>query len=314
MRRQPVIQIPWGDRVRTRQDSLCTGLVLARPAQDNTPEWLVVRGDEGRFRHLRPASPDIHLLDVSPTEIMWSVEDIELIPVELDFSSSGQGRRAATAITAEGVRLTNAIELVDVTPAATQVEVCECCGFSHCSPGGWVTFRRIGQNVVWLPAWEEMEKGAWEGSEYRPPTFLATKGAPVFGRATWERLRALHEGLPACEEIPGINSREVARLCQWTAPGRVLGEYPAVPRVRRDLVIAVTDGDLSAEIGAVDQILQEHYGASAPMHLIENAAAKPIEFWLDLQGTPAWKCFAHVENHVCCLLNEAAALVYEMAC
>ncbi|MGH7393729.1 MAG: hypothetical protein ACREM3_30375 [Candidatus Rokuibacteriota bacterium] len=241
---------------------------------------------------------------------MWSVEDIELVPVELDFSSSGQGRRAATAITAGGVRLINAIELVDVEPAATQVEVCEGCGFSHCSPGGWVTFRRIGHNVVWLPAWDAMEKGAWESSEYRPPSFLATKGAPIFRVANWERLRALHGGLPLCEEVPSINSRETARLCQWSAPGRVLGEHPSEPRVRRDLVIAVTDGDLSTEIGAVDRSLQEHFGALDPMDLAaENAAPDPVEFWLDLPGTPGWKGFAHLEDQVCFLLNGTMALV-----
>lgn len=241
---------------------------------------------------------------------MWSVEDIELVPVELDFSSSGQGRRAATAITAGGVRLINAIELVDVEPGATQVEVCECCGFSRCSPGGWVTFRRIGHSVVWLPAWDEIEKGAWEASEYRSPSFLATKGAPIFGRASWERLRALHGGLPTCDEVPSINSRETARLCQWSAPGRVLGEYPSEPRVRRDLVIAVTDGDLSAEIGAVDQSLQEHYEALDPMDLgAEKAEIRPIEFWLDLPGTPGWKSLAHVEDQVCFVLNETTALV-----
>ena len=72
---------------------------------------------------------------------MWSVEaiDIESSAVELDFSSSGQGRRAATAV-GGGIRLFNAIELVDVEPSATQVEVCECCGLPHCSPGGWVAF------------------------------------------------------------------------------------------------------------------------------------------------------------------------------
>ena len=96
---------------------------------------------------------------------MWSVEVIATVPVELDFSSSGQGRRSATAIEAAGVRLFNAIELVDVESAATQVEVWECCGVSHCSPGGWVAFRRIGDKVVWIPAWDEMAKGAWEESE-----------------------------------------------------------------------------------------------------------------------------------------------------
>ncbi len=144
---------------------------------------------------------------------MWSIEDIELVPVELDFSSSGHGRRAATAVTSEGVRLFNAIELVDVARAVTQVEVCECCGCSHCAQGGWVAFRRMGQSVVWLPAWEEMGQGAWEASEYRPPSFLKTQGVPVFSQACWERLRALHGGLPPCEDLPGINSREAARMC-----------------------------------------------------------------------------------------------------
>ena len=245
---------------------------------------------------------------------MWTVDDIELVPVELDFSSSGQGRRAATAISAGGVRLINAIELVDVEPAATQVEVCECCGISRCSPGGWVTFRRIGQSVVWLPAWDEMEKGAWEVSEYRPPSFLATKGAPMFPLASWERLRALHRALPASEAIPGINSREIARLCQWTAPGRLLGEYPSEPRVRRDLVIAVTEGDLPTEIRAVDRSLQDHYGALVPTHLTaESAVIEPIEFWLDLPGTPGWKRFAHVEDRVCFLLDEHTVLMHGRA-
>jgi hypothetical protein len=54
---------------------------------------------------------------------MWSVEDIEASAVELDFSSSGQGRRAATVVRAAGSRLFNSIELVDVEPSATQVEV-----------------------------------------------------------------------------------------------------------------------------------------------------------------------------------------------
>jgi hypothetical protein len=238
---------------------------------------------------------------------MWSVEDIELVPIELDFSSSGQGRRAATAITAGGVCLINAIELVDVEPGATQVEVCECCGFSHCAPGGWVTFRRIGHNVIWLPAWDKIEKGPWE---YQPPSFLASKGVPIFARASWERLRALHGRLPACNEVPSINSREAARLCQWSAPGRVLGEFPSEPKVRRDLVIAVTDGDLAAEISAVDQSLQEHYEALDPMDFgSEKAEIRPIEFWLDLPGTPGWKSLAHVEEQVCFVLNETTTLV-----
>jgi hypothetical protein len=69
---------------------------------------------------------------------MWSVRGIEPIVVDVDFSSSGQGRLSATAIEADGVRLINAVEFVDVDSSATQVEICESCGSSGCAPGdGW---------------------------------------------------------------------------------------------------------------------------------------------------------------------------------
>ena len=241
---------------------------------------------------------------------MWCVENIELVSVELDLSTSGQGRQTATAVMCGGVRLFNAIQFVDVEPLATQVEVCECCGIAHCSHGNWVTFRRIGPSVVWLPAWEVMERGAWEESEYRPPSYFATKGAPIFGRSIWDQLRKLHEGLPACDTLPCINSREVARLSQWSAPNRVLGEFPSEPHLCRDLIIAVTEGDISTELSAVNHSLQNHFRNLDPMKLTSlSATFRPVEFWLDLPGTPAWKIFANVESQMCFLLNETMAII-----
>lgn len=250
--------------------------------------------------------------DVSPTKAMWNVEDLEAVPVKLDFSSSGQGRRSATAIETAGVRLFNAIELIDVEATTTQVAVCESCGVSHCSPGGWVTFRRIGDRVVWIPAWDRMEMGPWGQAEYQPPSFMGSKGVPVFDSAVWERLRAFQGGLPACGDLPWLNSRETTRLCQWSAPGRLLGEYPAEPRLRRDLLVAVTDGDLAAEASDVDVCLQTHFGAAQPMALVPgDAELKPIEFWLDLPGTPGWTSLGRVESNLCFLIDGSFALVRE---
>jgi hypothetical protein len=249
---------------------------------------------------------------IHETGLMWSVEaiDIEASTVELDFSSSGQGRRASTAVSAAGIRLFNAIELVDVDPSATQVEVCECCGVPQCAPGGWVAFRRIGERVVWVPAWDEMENGRWAMSEYSPPAFLQSRGAPVFSAPAWDRLRALQSGLPDAHALPQINSREAARLCQWAAPGRVLGTFPDVPRTRRDLLVAVSDGDVGTEAECVDQCLRDHYEAKHAMELVpHDAPVAPIEFWLDLPGTPSWKRFGHLDGQTCFLIDGGLALV-----
>ena len=59
----------------------------------------------------------------------------------------------------------------------------------------------------------------------------------------------------------------MARLCQWSAPARVLGTFPAVPRIRRDLLAAVTHGDLAGEADFVDQCLLDHFETRQAMEL-----------------------------------------------
>ncbi len=243
---------------------------------------------------------------------MWSVEaeDIEVSAVELDFSSSDQGRRSATAVSAAGTRLFNAIEFVEFEPSATQVEVCDKCGVPHCAPGGWVAIRRIGESVVWIPARDRMETGDWEMSEYGPPAFLQRKGALVLSAPAWDRIRVLHSVLPDAHALEPINSRDAARLCQWSAPGHVLGKFPDAPRTRRERLIAVTDGDLAAEADCLDRCLQDHFESRQAMELApQSLSTAQVEFWLDLPGIPGWKGFGRLDDQTCYLIGDGLALV-----
>ena len=177
-------------------------------------------------------------------------------------------------------------------------------------PGGWVAFRRIGERVVWIPAWDEMDIGERQMSEFRPPEFLHTRGAPVFSPPAWDRVRALHDRLPEPNTLPPINSREMARLSQWSAPGHMLGTFPDVPRLRRDLLATITHGDLASEADCVDQCLLDHFEAKHAMELAPlDPSAAPIEFWLDLPGAPSWKQFAHFVNQICFLIDGGLGLV-----
>lgn len=246
---------------------------------------------------------------------MWHVDDIEATP-QLDFAPECEanrlGRRTASQVASEGSRLCNLLELVEFKRGATQVEICVGCGFSGCSPGGWVAVRRIGERVVWLPAWDEMEKGGWEMFEFSPPSYMKTQGTPLFSRACWDRLRGIHDGVPRLEELPPIGSRGAARLCQWSAPGGVLGEFPAEPRLRRDMLVIVTEGEVDTEADAIDDSLQKWFRNPQPMRPVPaDCLVSPIEFWLDLPRNPAWQSFGRLQEGVCCLVDQGLVLVPE---
>jgi hypothetical protein len=91
----------------------------------------------------------------------------------------------------------------------------------------------------------------------------------------------------------------------------VLGTFPDVPCTRRDLIIAVTDGDLATEAECVDQCLRDHCEAKQAMELVpQHISVAPIEFWLDLPGTPSWKRFGHIDAQACFLIDGGIALVH----
>jgi hypothetical protein len=115
---------------------------------------------------VEPLAAERHLVSQAD---MWCVDTLEVVPVELDFSSSGQGRRTARALHANGGCLINALELVEFDAVATQVHVCSSCGYSQCESGHWVALRRAGQFVVWIPAFAQLARENGSGRSIRLP-------------------------------------------------------------------------------------------------------------------------------------------------
>ena len=92
----------------------------------------------------------------------------------------------------------------------------------------------------------------------------------------------------------------------------MLGEFPAEPRLRRQALIAVTDGELAAEADAVDRCLQESCAGPRPMETVPSSVpVVQIELWLDLPATPGWRSFAHVRDQVGFLVEDNLALLRE---
>lgn len=242
--------------------------------------------------------------------MIWIVQDFEARPVNLGLSSAGQGYRPVTAIRAGGVSITNALELLEVCPEQTQVEVCEC-GITQCAEGGWVSMKRLGNHVVWVPAWEDTGRHEADAVEYAPPPFIESLGAPVFTPECWGALRVLNYELPRVEQLQEATARDLVRVCQWAAPGKVLGVFPEVPRLRRELLVVVSVGDIATQAALVDRCRAEHFESREPMRIEPAGIATPIEFSLDLVGTPGCVGFARVGERVC--LSAGGGLVLTSA-
>ena len=212
----------------------------------------------------------------------------------LDFRSSGQSRPTVTQLVAEGEILANAIEFTTWSVDPVQVEVCFDCGVERCAPGGWVSPRRSGDRVLWIPAFDEL---AEDQGEFGPPRYFARRGVPLFEPEAAKTL-AKTVGVEL-EDVRPLTSRDVALLLQWMAPSDLLGAAPAAPRVRREDVLAATSGDRDEALDRLDELLAAAIGSDAEV-VLQNRCdeADPIRFFLDLPGHPEWTPLVRIHDRV----------------
>lgn len=215
---------------------------------------------------------------------MWRIRSVEKTAVTLDFSSAGSGSCRTSALTADDTTLVNATTLVEMEgDGCVQVLVCTECGIACCEPGGWVQPKRLGHALLWLPCFDRISDNA---VEYRPPNFFKTRGLPIFEAASAERLGDLLP-LLGLEVAPPMTFRDVALLTQWVAPWRVLGEPGDAVRVKRELVVATSSGELTSVVDRLEAILDE---ALVDRSLVCPASATPgPALFIDGgKGTPTW--------------------------
>jgi hypothetical protein len=227
---------------------------------------------------------------------MWTIDTISKRVTSLKRGGAGLPDAGVIEVTAEGVILSNALDRVQFDPGATRLSICPQCGSPSCGYGDCVAIRRLGDRVIWLPAWERMLEGEWEESYSAPPDFVRRHGAVVLGPAVWEELRATSPAFPAVEDLPPIDSREAVRLCQATAPGDLLGRFPNDPCLQKKWLIALTEGDIETEVDAVERLLATSFAKRRPLVAAspQGGSFLPLEFWVDVPGTPAWKCLARL--------------------
>ncbi len=217
---------------------------------------------------------------------MWQARSISSQRTVLDFSSSGQGPFPTARLVVDGEVLVNAIDLVDWTEAAVQIHVCDKCGTTQCEPGGWVSLRRVGPSVLLMPAFSAMADNA---QEFRPPELIAQRGPLLLSEHDCSAFRAFMSDFPRPSSVPALTGKEAAQLIQFSAPGRVLGAFPAEPTLRPACVLASEPHSLTDSVSRLNRLLAEHFVSSDAVvpHLL--GAASLTSLHLDLPGTPSWQ-------------------------
>jgi len=121
----------------------------------------------------------------------------------------------------------------------------------------------------------------------------------------YDKLYARLPALPNRNRIQPIRACEALTLLQSEAPFELLERAPKVPQLRRDLVLAVSQGDVDRETEAADAFLRDYANCEAPLRPVgADTQYEPIEFHLDAPGFPAWAGFCRLSAGIGIMLGQ----------
>jgi hypothetical protein len=240
---------------------------------------------------------------------VWEIKNPTIQKSELDFTSSEQGFCEVSRLVADGVVLMNAIELMEFDEDEVQLLICNQCGVVRCQSGNWVNFRKSGDFILLIPAFEMMEGDAWSRTEYAPPQYFKKQGTPYFEPETYENLRRRISRFPAIEKIKTLEMGEAMRLAQDKMPLRIFGEPPEI-NVRPDkfgYIIAASDGEPEENLQKIEEILRQNYKNSSPAKIRPAAAAEDeeiIHLFVDAFEFTGWQALVKNSSGYKLLLEE----------
>jgi len=221
------------------------------------------------------------------------------------------GQESYTKVSANGIRLIDAIEYMELSGDSGSVINCEGAELpSFLRRTGEVIIRRLGSMVVLLPDFDNLRIEYPDEIDGRvPPDYIAEVGAPLFTERAWSQLRDLSTEVPNPSVYPMLSANESVQLLQWNSPVRILGLYPDPPVLNRDLILAVTKGDVKAEVDAVQDAVSRWFELSQPVEVVDYLdKANPIEFHLDLPKYPSWSPCVRIAGELCFRIMDGPVL------
>jgi len=188
----------------------------------------------------------------------------------------------------------NAHELVEIEESPYQYIVCEECGMTHCQPGGWVDYRKSGNLVLLIPAFKTLrEEYDVMGEEYYPPSYLREKGVGYISEDDYKTYFEDFPKFPSDENIPSLSGWEAAKIYQMEAPIRMLGEIFSNPTLKKDTIIASSEGNYLELIDVLVQLLEELPNNETCNLRPITSDERIITLYLDVPDFSEWKALTY---------------------
>ncbi|MBY9066978.1 hypothetical protein K1X12_08710 [Hyphomonas sp. WL0036] len=215
---------------------------------------------------------------------MTNIHRLEERPKLVDLAAFGRaGYFQDKSIFANGKELLRSARFIEYDQDNFQLDVCDC-GIVGCIPGGLVSLRRHNDCAIIVPAAHAILDGDEEAT---PPAFIYELGPIAFSPSVYATLRDMVPAFPEHSSLRYLSHSEVIVCNQLTAPGHFLGNIGMAPTIKTDLVLAVSDGELSKEIASLEIALGDRSQRQLPEH--SRTPDRIVEFHLDLPGYPVWR-------------------------
>lgn len=238
---------------------------------------------------------------------MWEIKNPTIQKAKLDFTSSEQGFVEVSQLVTDNVVLMNALELMEFEEDRVQLLICDHCGIVHCKSGDWISFRKSGNYILLIPAFEDMKDDEWNKTEYTPPRYFKKEGAPYFIVQTYEEFQREFSDFPATQNIKNLKMCEAMRLAQSRMPLRIFGQSPNLD-VRQDkfkYVIASSEGEANEQLQRIEKILRDNYENNSAANIrLPLSEEEIIYLFIDVPEFSDWQALIRTGKDYHLLLDE----------
>jgi hypothetical protein len=208
------------------------------------------------------------------------------------LSASEQGQYKVRQVVCDDVVVCNAADHIDWSAYPVQFLICADCLYVGCADGGRVAIRRADECVLIIPDFTAMFESDWAAMEYRPPHWMAQRGALSFSRSTWKLFQAACVKAPSFDSITPASTSELLRLYHFQAPRQFLGDYLSPSLAQWELILCTSGRDSGDDVQHLKKLFSDPSTFDGHEFCTPLSDSYTVSVFLDLPSIPEWPIFS----------------------